>query len=555
VVPNAASNGWAHVNVPIPNTIGAGAANSIGLIFKKYVSSGTFGTVAFWIDNIILDKADVPTPPPTMSGPVKAISGLNLLAASGPYNRENIQTKSGLDESFLTGTSAYSFTIKKGVNGTGGAAFQNHIFLASSPVTEHDPDWNEANCIFMDLEATGTGGTSWTFRYKTNCPNQNNMMYNSGAVTVSVTAGGSGYGSSPTVVFTGGGGTVAGSLAQIDAVAGTVTNVVVTNSWGFTTAPAISFTGGGGSGATATATVTAAGVGALTSLNESNITTGTWTLTVSGGNSFTMTTPSGQTTNVVLDPTVAALFAAPVTAYFGCQAGNTAGVGQLSVLSETKITGTANPVDDVFVNDSTLNTNIWLENASDATGVMLIPNGNQWVYWSLPAIGFSLQSGSSLTTFGDATPGALAQFGATYGALVPVVPGNQFYRTIKRVPTQLQVLMPGQTNAPGTLSGYTGTATPISVAAQGLVTTTVTVNLCDATWHIVNGTDSITITTSDGAAYPPSGPINMVNGTATFADPNGILFQTPNASTTVSAHDNSNGAIADGTSAPFSVVP
>ena len=137
------------------------------------------------------------------------------------------------------------------------------------------------------------------------------MCYNNGGVTVNLTSGGSGYTSSPTVVFTGGGGTVAGSLAQIDPVAGTVTNIVVTNSWGFATAPTITLTGGGGSGAAATATVTAAGVGALATLTETNITTGKWTLSVSGGNTFTMTSPSGLTTNVVLDPTVAALFPAP----------------------------------------------------------------------------------------------------------------------------------------------------------------------------------------------------------------------------------------------------
>ena len=552
-VPNAASNGWVHMNVPIPNTIGASAASSIGLAFKKYVGSAAFGTVAFWIDNIKLDKADVPTPPPTLSGPAKALSGLNLLAASGPYNRESIQTKSGLDESFLTGTPTYSFTIKKGVDGTAGAQFQNHIFLAPSPGTESSPDWNEANCIFMDLEATTSGGTSWTFRYKTNCPGANNMAYNNGPVTsVTVTAGGSGYSTAPTVVFTGVG-SGAYATAQISD-SGAVTNVIVnTNGTGYATAPAVSFVGGGGSGAAATANLNPYGMGSLVTLNESNITTGTWTLSVTGGNKFTMTTPSGQTTNVVLDPTVAALFPAPLTAYFGCQAGNAAGVGQLSVLSEIKITGTANPLDDVFVNESVLNTNIWVKNAVDATGINVIPGGQQWVYWTLPAVGYSLQSGSSLTTFADVTPSQQAQFGATYGALVPVVPGNQFYRTIKRVATQLQVLMPGQTNAPGTTLGYVGTATPISLAAQGLVTTTVTVNLCDAAWHIVSGTDSITLTTSDTAAALP-GAVSMVNGTATFSDPNGILFETPGTSTTVTAQDGSNSSITNGTSAPFTVT-
>ena len=409
----------------------------------------------------------------------------------------------------------------------------------------------------MDQELSGTGGYSWTFRYKTNCPNGNNMCYNNGGVTVNLTSGGSGYTSSPTVVFTGGGGTVAGSLAQIDPVAGTVTNIVVTNSWGFATAPTITLTGGGGSGAAATATVTAAGVGALATLTETNITTGKWTLSVSGGNTFTMTSPSGLTTNVVLDPTVAALFPAPVVAYFGCQSGNTAGTGQSCVLSNITITGTATPVNDTFKNDATLNTNIW-EAQGDPNAVQLIPAATplEWVKSTVPATGYNLQSGSSLSTFNDMTPTFQAQFGTVFGALVPKVSsGNVFYRLIKRVPYQLQVLMPGQTNAPNTALGYTGTPTDISVSGEGLTTVTVTVNMCDATWHIVNSSDSVTLSTSDSGDYlPATQPVGMVNGTATFADPNGILFvnQGPR---TVTAVDNTTATILQGTSASFNVVP
>jgi hypothetical protein len=71
---------------------------------------------------------------------------------------------------------------------------------------------------------------------------------------VSVTAGGTGFTTAPTVVFTGGGGSGATATAY---VAGGIVVAVVMGSFGtnYTSAPTVSFTGGGGSGATATAYV------------------------------------------------------------------------------------------------------------------------------------------------------------------------------------------------------------------------------------------------------------------------------------------------------------
>lgn len=558
VVPNTASNGWVQINWPVDITI-PGIDQTVGLGFKKWTGGGNVGVTSMYIDDIEM-QAGGGLPPVTLSPPYPATPGLNLTAMTGPYTREEIVQTNG-DESFLVGNPHYSFTVTQGADGTGGVQFQNHIFLVPSATTESGPDWTQPNVIFMDLESTTTGGTVWTFRYKTNLPNGNNMCYNNGGLTVTVTNAGSGYTSAPLVGFTGGSGpnpTIVGAIAQIDAGAGTVTNVVLTNSWGFTTAPtAVVFTGGGGSGAGASVALSGGGgIGGLATLTETNIRTGTWTLSVSGGNTFTMTSPSGLTTNVVLDPTIAALFPAPVHAYFGVQCGNTAGVGAQCVLSNVTITGTATPVNDTFKNDSTLNTNIW-QAYGDGYAVQLIPGATPyiWVKWSVPATGYSLQGGTTLNNFVDSTPIFQGQFGTKFGALVPRLSDTRFYRTIKRVPTQLQVLMPGQVNAPNTVSGYTGTATPISVAGQGLTTTTVTVNLCDATWHIVNGSDSIMLSTSDGNAYlPTTNPINLVNGTATFSDPNGILFQTPNAATTVTAHDNTT-VYPDAISAPFTVNP
>lgn len=71
---------------------------------------------------------------------------------------------------------------------------------------------------------------------------------------VSVTGGGSGYTSAPTVSFSGGGGSGATAVATIDS--GAVTSIRITDMGsGYTSAPTVSFSGGGGSGATATAVI------------------------------------------------------------------------------------------------------------------------------------------------------------------------------------------------------------------------------------------------------------------------------------------------------------
>lgn len=85
---------------------------------------------------------------------------------------------------------------------------------------------------------------------------------------ITVTDGGSGYGTAPTVKFSGGSPTTK-ATATATVSGGVVTAITVTNAGeGFTGVPTLSFTGGGGSGATATAvlkvnevTVTAGGSG------------------------------------------------------------------------------------------------------------------------------------------------------------------------------------------------------------------------------------------------------------------------------------------------------
>ena len=74
--------------------------------------------------------------------------------------------------------------------------------------------------------------------------------------TVTLSAGGSGYTSAPTLVFTGGGGSGASATAVVGN--GEVTAVAMTSGGsGYTSAPTVSFTGGGGTGASASAAIAA----------------------------------------------------------------------------------------------------------------------------------------------------------------------------------------------------------------------------------------------------------------------------------------------------------
>src|SRR5262245_34424808 len=106
--------------------------------------------------------------------------------------------------------------------------------------------------------------------------------------------------------------------------------------------------------------------------------------------------------------------------------------------------------------------------------------------------------------------------------------------------TRLQVLLPGESAAPGTPSGKTGVPRPQTMG----VPFSITVKACDDTWTPVTSvTDLVGLLSSDASATLPA-PTQLVNGTGSFS----LTF---NASGTfiVFAHDQTDGTIPDGTSA------
>jgi hypothetical protein len=179
---------WIHVVAPIdPST--AGVDQLTGIVLKMWSGDPTWGqtgTATFWVDNVkLIANPNVEIPRPKLSLQ-KADPGLTLFAsaAGSQYQRQNIRT---VDPSYswvgASGPVTYSVTIKDypDTNHTG---FQTQIFLApgsSIPNYESSPDWNEPSIIFLDIQNTADGAFA-AFRYKTNEPSGNTMIYGVGTL-------------------------------------------------------------------------------------------------------------------------------------------------------------------------------------------------------------------------------------------------------------------------------------------------------------------------------------------------------------------------------------
>ena len=172
-IPDSASNGWVHMSLPIARTSYPGIDQVMGLWFKKYYN-GPLGTMAYFLDNVTFDGGP-PLPPPaiTMSTQV-GVKGLQVVATgSNPYGRQGLVAYNN-NMAWVGQASPVSYALKiLKYPSSGNPNFVSHIFLYPGSGTEAEPDWNEANVVFLDIENNNSGGGSMTFRWKTNAPASN----------------------------------------------------------------------------------------------------------------------------------------------------------------------------------------------------------------------------------------------------------------------------------------------------------------------------------------------------------------------------------------------
>jgi hypothetical protein len=238
-----------------------------------------------------------------------------------------------------------------------------------------------------------------------------------------------------------------------------------------------------------------------------------------------------------------ALFTDPLALTLGGQPNTTNGEGQSVVYSSFSATGCATPISDNFATDTQLNTNIWFVLASDANGIQFAPpTAGLWLAWTRPDTGFSPQCSTNLASlFADITPITTLLNMGNRMILVPsanVGADQSFYRLIKRSFTKLQILLPGETAAPKTTTGKTGTPT-IQTANTAF---NVVVNAVDDDWNIVSSTDTIKLTSTDGNFYVLNDPtdLSLVSGTTTFSveflgDGSGTITATDTSDTSKTA--------------------
>jgi hypothetical protein len=455
-IPASASNGWVHLTMPINHAMGD-QSHIAGIAFNYNNYNGyPTNDFVFWLGHLTMHyNPGQSNPPPKLLTFQRPAVGLNFTDTQVTGNQDNryqVETATSTGYGFMDKPNVtYSWNLKQYPTNW----YQQHLFIVAGRPGLYDQaaDWNLANCIFITVQLDSNGFAFMQFRYKTNEPTGNGMIYNTSSNT-----------------------------AQ-----------------GWPVEP-------------------------ICQLSTSNSPLGSWSVTFNNHTNVTFTAPHGETTNFVFDPASAALFADPATVILGAQPSSPNVIGKTVIYNSFSVTGNDSPFTDIFTNDLQLNTN-WTVLANDPNGVVLVPrNAVYWLPWTLPDTGFGLQTNAILGNSNWLETAVLNQVQpnpTNRAALLGVdaLPGaNQgFYRLLKRNYTQLQVLWPGETNAPGTPTGKIGTPNPSSYNSFS-DTIPVTVNGCDSTWHIVNVSGeqiylySQTVANSGVDTASSGGP--LVNGTA-----------------------------------------
>jgi hypothetical protein len=182
--------GWIRITLPInPNAPKIDTIN--GVVLKMWAGQapgGFTGTATFWVDNVklVARPSDVPEPPPTMAIE-RSAQGLRIFAsaAGSQYQRQSVRTVNPTYSWVgVVDPVTYSITISD-YPGAANSGFQTHLFIVPGsglPTWMNAPDWNQPHVVFLDIQNQANGNAYASFRYKTNLPNGNSMIYGSGTI-------------------------------------------------------------------------------------------------------------------------------------------------------------------------------------------------------------------------------------------------------------------------------------------------------------------------------------------------------------------------------------
>jgi hypothetical protein len=501
-IPLAASNAWVQLIVPIDYTQ-PNLENVPGIAFN--INSYSTGYPQFNMTNYI-DSLELflcfecnEHISPVLSAPQKAISGLNCIAtvagnAAIDY-RYQVATVADTGYTFVGRPSVtYSWTIKSFPTGTGGN-FQQHFFIVNgSPgIYDQPADYNLADCLFMTVQQSDAGTATFSFRYKTNEPFGNAMLFNTASPTDTVN-----------------------------------------NPYGWPVMPY----------ATLSTTNGALGTWSVTFTGNTNITV------TAPDNSSTNFNIDPAVAALFADPVTLILGAQPNNTNGAGKAvvySSFSASGCASPFSDNFLVDTT--LNRALWNNFSSDTNgLYLVQPTAAFWVpWTLPDGGfslqvkadnnsagGWIQPNVPVIRVTGKNQALVDS--NQLPS----------------PTQGYFQMVAYQFTRLQVLLAGETNAPDTPTGKTGLPTPVgggnSPDGAGV---SVTINAVDPTFHIVPGvTDSVTFSSSadPNTTEPPPAP--LVNGSLTEE-----VFINATGNFTVMATDTMDTNIAAGTSSSVTITP
>ncbi|HWX19903.1 MAG TPA: hypothetical protein VN578_08365 [Candidatus Binatia bacterium] len=482
-VPIPATPGWQHMVIPIDPSL-ANLSSIAGVYLYRWQPAGSPAHAELWIDNVQVIAKLVATPPPTLSL-TKVVPGLTQFSDTPPtYNRQNIRTDT-------SGTADVTW------------------FGRTKPVTY---SWTIA-----DFPGPGHAGFTVGFNITPDPPasqvypdadwSATNDLY------ISIGEGADGSGNASIAYKT--------NQPSGNGQFGTAPTLLVPGN--FRVPSAI----------------------------------GKWTLTFTSDTAMTLTGPNGAVTNASLPANVAALYNGPVGVSLFSQPNTTANIGQHMTFSSFHITGVGTPVNEDLTSGALSSPFLILmsqnygNNAAPPNQQFVTSADAWWLHWTRPDSGFGPITRSPLTArfWNDLNLTTFLNGSDTWlkvpKADLPAAT-QSYFALVKRVFSQLQVLLPGETNAPNTLTGKIGTPAPQTNA----IPFNVVVNACDSTWHLLSSTDTVHLDSADNTGIP--GDIPMANGTATFSV---YYLTTSQTNYTITASDVTTNTITSATSAPVTVYP